>query len=57
VLGRAAGVAGLYFATGHGPSGLQLGPWSGVAVADLALGRPVPLDLAPFSAARFSRGG
>jgi D-amino-acid dehydrogenase len=55
VLGPAPGIAGLFFATGHGPSGLQLGPWSGAAVADLALGRPLPLDLGPFSAMRFSR--
>ena len=29
---------GLYVATGHGPTGLTWGPWSGAAVADLALG-------------------
>lgn len=28
----------LYVATGHGASGLTYGPWSGAAVADLALG-------------------
>jgi D-amino-acid dehydrogenase len=55
VLGQAPGIAGLYFATGHGPSGLQLGPWSGAAVASLALGQPPPLDLTPFSAGRFNR--
>jgi D-amino-acid dehydrogenase len=53
VLGPAPGVPNLFLATGHGPSGLQLGPWSGAAVADLTLGEPVDLDLDPFSAGRF----
>src|SRR5205807_2568625 len=29
---------GVFVATGHGASGLTYGPWSGAAVADLALG-------------------
>jgi len=53
VLGRSPGIENLYFATGHGPYGLQVGPWSGAAVADLALGTPPPLDLGPFAVARF----
>jgi D-amino-acid dehydrogenase len=57
VLGPASGIADLYFATGHGPYGLQVGPWSGAAIADLALGGAVSLDLAPFAAARFSPAG
>jgi glycine/D-amino acid oxidase-like deaminating enzyme len=57
ILGRAPGIRGLFFATGHGPYGLQVGPWSGAAVADLALGRPVPLDLGAFSVGRFHPGG
>ena len=58
VLGRAPGIGNLYFATGHGPYGLQVGPWSGAAVADLALGTPPPLDLGPFAVGRFgSRSG
>jgi D-amino-acid dehydrogenase len=35
--------------TGHGPSGLTLGPYSGRLAADLALGHPVDADLAPFA--------
>jgi D-amino-acid dehydrogenase len=54
VLGPAPGIRDLYFATGHGPYGLQVGPWSGAAVADLALSGPVRLDLGPFAADRFS---
>jgi D-amino-acid dehydrogenase len=53
ILGQAPGYQNVYLATGHGPSGLQVGPWSGAAMADLAQGLPVSLDLAPYSAARF----
>jgi D-amino-acid dehydrogenase len=35
--------------TGHGPSGLQLGPWSGRLAAELALGTPPASDIAPFA--------
>ncbi len=54
VLGQAPGFQNLYLATGHGPSGLQLGPYSGTIVADLAVGTPSPLDLTPFLADRFN---
>jgi D-amino-acid dehydrogenase len=53
VLGRAPGLERVFLATGHGPSGLQLGPYSGALVADLLLGRPLDLDLTPFAAERF----
>jgi D-amino-acid dehydrogenase len=53
-LGRAPGVENLVLATGHGAYGLQLGPYSGALAADLALGRPVPLDLTPYDPARFA---
>jgi D-amino-acid dehydrogenase len=42
----------LFVATGHGASGLTWGPWSGAAVADLALGEISDTDratLAPFA--------
>jgi D-amino-acid dehydrogenase len=55
VLGPIPGVAGAYVATGHGPSGLTLGPYSAALVTDLVLGRAPALDLAPFRADRFSR--
>lgn len=44
---------GLIVATGHGPEGLTAGPWSGLAVALLALGQPPVTDLAPFHPSRF----
>lgn len=53
VLGAIPGVSGAYLATGHGPTGLQLGPYSGKLVADLAAGRDVGEALDPFSVSRF----
>jgi D-amino-acid dehydrogenase len=47
---------GLIVAAGHGPEGLTAGPWSGLAVAQLAVGQPPVTDLAPFDPARFSPG-
>lgn len=44
---------GLIVATGHGPEGLTAGPWSGLAVARLALGQPPVTDLTPFDPYRF----
>ena len=53
ILGRLPGFENAYVATGHGPSGLQLGPYSGAAVADLATGRPVAIDLGQYGVERF----
>ncbi|MFN8371498.1 MAG: FAD-dependent oxidoreductase [Anaerolineae bacterium] len=38
VLGSVPGVEGVYLSTGHGASGLQLGPFSGKLAAEWALG-------------------
>jgi D-amino-acid dehydrogenase len=54
VLGAVPGLEGAYLATGHGPSGLQLGPYSGKLVCDLLAGRRPEVDLAPFDVARFA---
>jgi len=56
ILGAVPGVAGAYVATGHGPSGLTLGPYSARVVADLILGHPADLDLAPLGLGRFGPG-
>jgi D-amino-acid dehydrogenase len=55
VLGQVPGVEGVLLATGHGSTGLQLGPWSGKLVAEMALGQTpqTQVDLSPFSVARF----
>jgi D-amino-acid dehydrogenase len=56
VLGPVPGVRDIYLATGHGPTGLTLGPFSGKVVADLALGRRPTTDISPFYVTRFAAG-
>jgi D-amino-acid dehydrogenase len=46
-------VAGVFLVTGHGPTGLTHGPFSGKLVAGQMLGKDSEVDLAPFSVARF----
>ncbi len=53
VLGPVPGVSGMFLVTGHGPTGLTLGAYSGKVVAAQMLGKPPETDLAPFSVARF----
>src|SRR5262249_46377111 len=53
VLGPAPGVRGVYLATGHGPTGLQLGPYSGKLVADMMLGAQIETDIGAFAVTRF----
>ena len=53
VLGAIPGWTGLLVATGHGPTGLQLGPFSGKIVADMAQGKPSPADIGAFGIDRF----
>lgn len=53
VLGRAPGLTNVWLCTGHGPSGLTLGPVSGGLVAGLINGEPPGIDLAPFGAGRY----
>lgn len=51
-LGRLPGHDNVVLATGHGPTGLQLGPYSGLIAAHLVTGRPVDSDLRPFAVDR-----
>ena len=54
LLGPIPRVRGAYLATGHGPTGLTLGPYSAKLVVEQALGqKSIAWDLAPFSAGRF----
>ncbi len=53
VMGTIPGVENVYLATGHGASGLQLGPYSGKLAADWALGQTPEMDLSAFSIVRF----
>ena len=53
VLGPVPGKRNVYLATGHGPTGLQLGPYSGKLVADLVLNRDLPVELDAYRITRF----
>lgn len=54
VLGPVPGVDGAYLATGHGATGITLGPYSGRLVANLVQGEEPPTDLTPFHVTRFA---
>ena len=54
LLGPAPGVERLLLATGHGPSGLLLGPLSGRLIAEIVTTGAASVDLAPFDVARFA---
>lgn len=49
---RVPGHEAVVVSAGHGPSGLQLGPWSGKLAAELATGREPSSDIAPFRIGR-----
>lgn len=51
-LGRIPGHDNVVLATGHGPSGLQLGPYSGIIAAQLLVGEQVTTDLSAFAVDR-----
>ena len=53
VLGEAPGTPNLFLATGHGASGLHLGPYSGLQAARWAQGAALDENLPAFSATRF----
>ena len=53
VLGPVPGKRNVYLATGHGPTGLQLGPYSGKLIADLFLDRDLPIELDAYRITRF----
>lgn len=53
VLGSVPGVDGIFLATGHGATGITLGPYSGRLIADAVQGREPPMDLEPYRVTRF----
>ena len=53
ILGAIPDVDGAYVATGHGSTGLQLGPYSGKLVADLVVGKEPDVDRSAFDPTRF----
>ena len=52
LLGRAAGIGGLFIANGLGAGGLNLGPFAGRQVAASVLGLSTDIDLGPFDPLR-----
>jgi D-amino-acid dehydrogenase len=54
VCGAVPGVEGAYVATGHGPTGLTAGPYSGRQVARLVAGESVETDMSAFAPSRFA---
>ncbi len=48
-IGRVARHEAVLVCAGHGPSGLQLGPWSGRIAAELAMGVSPSSDIVPFA--------
>ena len=53
VLGRVPTARNVFIATGHGATGLQLGPYSGKLIADLVQGKGNEKRLEPFRVERF----
>jgi D-amino-acid dehydrogenase len=56
VLGSVPGVAHVLLGTGHGPTGLTLGPYSGKIIAEMALGQAATTDISAFHVTRFAAG-
>jgi len=54
ILGPVPDVDGAFLATGHGPTGLQIGPYSGRLVAQTVRGETPESDLSAFRPDRFS---
>ncbi len=57
LVGRAAEPHGFYYAAGFSGHGFQQAPAIGEHLAELVTGRAPTLDLSPFDASRFGRGG
>jgi D-amino-acid dehydrogenase len=55
ILGPVPGIRNLLLATGHGATGLQLGPYSGKVVAGMIAGGEAETDLGRFGLERFAR--
>lgn len=57
VIGWAPTMGNVFLATGHAMMGYALGPGTGKLVSEAILGETPSMDLAPFAAERFMRGG
>ncbi len=56
VLGPVPGIEHILLVTGHGPTGLTLGPYSGKIIAEAALGQASTADISAFHVTRFAAG-
>jgi glycine/D-amino acid oxidase-like deaminating enzyme len=54
VLGGVPGIRQIFLATGHGPTGLTLGPYSGKVIAEVILGTQPVTDISAFYLSRFA---
>ena len=54
VLGPSRASPDVIYAFGHGHVGMTAAPMTGRVVADLVVGRPAPIDIAPFAPGRFA---
>jgi len=54
LLGSISGVDGAFVGTGHGATGLQLGPYSGRVLADIVRDRTPPSNVDAFDPSRFA---
>jgi glycine oxidase len=57
ILGPDPEVSGLFHATGHFRNGILLAPLTGRVIGEMVLGRPSPVDVAPFGIERFGAAG
>lgn len=57
VMGRVPTIENIYLVTGHGATGLQLGPYSGKVIAQLMVGKESQTDISAFDVTRFSAAG
>jgi D-amino-acid dehydrogenase len=53
ILGTVPDIRNVYLMVGHGPTGLQVGPYSGKLITELVRGQAVGSELDPFSITRF----
>ncbi|GAB4069057.1 FAD-binding oxidoreductase [Ancylobacter sonchi] len=54
VIGRSPKRDDVFYAFGHGHTGLTFGPTTGRLIAELVAGRPTSVDVAPFAIQRFN---
>lgn len=53
IMGRVPNIENIYLATGHGSTGLLLGPYSGKIIAELMVGKESQSDISAFNVMRF----